>query len=161
VAFPRILVLGVGNVLMGDEGVGVHAVRVLEQRPWPPHVTLLDGGTGGFQLLSHVADCDALVMIDATLDGRAPGTVSVTEPRYATDFPRSLSAHDVGLKDLVESVALLGSLPRVVLVTVSVDALQPMQLLMSPPVEASLRRVAETVASLIAALSTGEPPDKP
>jgi hydrogenase maturation protease len=161
VATPRILVLGVGNVLMGDEGAGVHALRLLDQRTWPPHVTMLDGGTGGFHLLSHVADCEALVMIDAALDGRPPGTVSVTEPRYATDFPRSLSAHDVGLKDLIEAAALLGSLPRVVLVTVSVAESQPMQVAMSPPVEASLPRVAETVAGLLAVLSTGDPPGNP
>ena len=141
---------------MGDEGVGVHAVRLLERRAWPPHVSLLDGGTGGFHLLSHVADCDTLVMLDAALDGRAPGTVSIIEPRYAANFPRTLSAHDVGLKDLVESAALLGTLPRVVLVTVSVADSQPMQVAMSPPVEASLGRVADTVAGLVAALSAGD-----
>ena len=145
--------MGVGNVLMGDEGVGVHAVRLLEQRAWPSHVALLDGGTGGFHLLSHVGDCDVLVMIDATLDDRPPGTVSVIEPRYASDFPKALSAHDIGLKDLVDSAAILGTLPKVLLVTISVAALQPMQLTMSPEVEASLPQVARTVAGLVAGLS--------
>ena len=149
VAPPRILVMGVGNVLMGDEGVGVHAVRLLEKQPWPSHVTLLDGGTGGFHLLSHFSDCDVIVMIDATLDERPAGTVSVIEPRYAKDFPRSLSAHDIGLKDLVESAALLSMLPRVLLVTVSVGDLQPMQLTLSPTVEASLPAVIDTVRSLV------------
>jgi hydrogenase maturation protease len=153
VALPRILILGVGNVLMGDEGAGVHAVRSLETRHWPPHVTLLDGGTGGFHLLSHVADCDAIVMIDATLDGAPVGTVSVLEPRYASDFPRSLSAHDIGLKDLVESAAVLGVLPRIALVTVSIDAPQPMRLSLSEEVEASLPRVDEAVAGLVEAMS--------
>jgi hydrogenase maturation protease len=157
VALPRILILGVGNVLMGDEGAGVHAVRSLETRRWPPHVTLLDGGTGGFHLLSHVADCDALVMIDATLDDRPAGTVTVLEPRYAADFPRSLSAHDIGLKDLVESAAVLGVLPRVALVTVSIDTLQPMRLTLSEEVEASLPRVDEAVAGLVEALSVPGP----
>jgi hydrogenase maturation protease len=150
---PRILIMGVGNVLMGDEGVGVHAVRALESLAWPAHVRLLDGGTGGFHLLSSFGECDVLVMIDATLDGRPPGTVSVIEPRYATDFPKALSAHDIGLKDLVESAAILGMLPRVVLVTVSVAELQPMQLTMSPAVEASLPRVVDIVTQQIAGLS--------
>jgi hydrogenase maturation protease len=153
VAAPRILILGVGNVLMGDEGVGVHAVRLLEQRAWPASVSLLDGGTGGFHLLSHIGDCDVLVMIDATLDGRPPGTVSVIEPRYASDFPKALSAHDIGLKDLVESAAILGMLPRVLLVTVSVAGLQPMQLEMSEAVRASLPDVTEIVAGLVARLA--------
>jgi hydrogenase maturation protease len=152
VAAPRILIMGVGNVLMGDEGVGVHAVRLLEQRAWPPHVSLLDGGTGGFHLLSHVGDCDVVLMIDATLDGQPPGTVSVIEPRYASDFPKALSAHDIGLKDLVDSAAILGMLPKVILVTVSVAGLQPMQMEMSKEVQASLPQVAATVAGLVASL---------
>ena len=152
-AVPRILVMGVGNVLMGDEGVGVHAVRQLEKRQWPAHVSLLDGGTGGFHLLSHVGGCDVLVMIDATLDGRPPGTVSVIEPRYASDFPKALSAHDIGLKDLVDSAAILGMMPEVRLVTISVDSLQPMQMAMSPEVEASLPQVVAAVIGLVAGLA--------
>ena len=152
---PRILIMGVGNVLMGDEGVGVHAVRLLDRRAWPAHVALLDGGTGGFHLLSHVGDCDILVMIDATLDGRPPGTVSVIEPRYASDFPRALSAHDIGLKDLVDSAAILGMMPKVRLVTISVGSLQPMQMTMSKEVEASLPGVQSLVAELVASLTEG------
>ena len=117
-------------------------------------MSLLDGGTGGFHLLSHFNGCDVLILIDATLDGRPPGTVSVIEPRYASDFPRSLSAHDIGLKDLVESAALLDLLPRVLLVTVSVAGLQPMQMTLSPEVEASLPVVQAQVAGLVAGLTT-------
>ena len=152
-AVPRILVMGVGNVLMGDEGVGVHAVRQLERRQWPAHVSLLDGGTGGFHLLSHLGGCDVLVLIDATLDGRPPGTVSVIEPRYASDFPKALSAHDIGLKDLVDSAAILGMMPEVRLVTISVGSLQPMEMAMSPEVEASLPEVVATVSGLVARLA--------
>ena len=147
--------MGVGNVLMGDEGVGVHAVRLLERRAWPAGVSLLDGGTGGFHLLSHVGDCDVLVMIDATLDGRPPGTVSVIEPRYASDFPKALSAHDIGLKDLVDSAAILRMLPKVLLVTISVAGLQPMQLTLSREVEDSLPAVERTVTALVGSLAPG------
>jgi len=146
--------MGVGNVLMGDEGVGVHAVRLLERRAWPAGVSLLDGGTGGFHLLSHVGGCDVLVMVDATLDSRPPGTVSVIEPRYASDFPKALSAHDIGLKDLVDSAAMLEMLPKVLLITVSVAELQPMQMTLSPEVEASLPQVEARVAALVASLTT-------
>ena len=153
-AAPRILIMGVGNVLMGDEGVGVHAVRLLERRAWPAGVSLLDGGTGGFHLLSHVGGCDVLVMVDATLDSRPPGTVSVIEPRYASDFPKALSAHDIGLKDLVDSAAMLEMLPKILLITVSVAELQPMQMTLSPEVEASLPQVEARVAALVASLTT-------
>jgi hydrogenase maturation protease len=141
-----VLVLGVGNVLLGDEGVGVHAVRGMEAEAWPPHVTLLDGGTGGFHLLSLFQDYGRIVLVDATMDGQPPGTVRLIRPRFASDYPRTLSAHDIGLKDLVESAALLGHAPEVVLIVVSVKTLPEGLLMeMTPEVAAALPRVAALV----------------
>ena len=104
----NILVLGLGNLLMGDEGVGVHAARMLEHGDLPHAVSMVDGGTGGFHLLSYLQDFATVIMIDATMDGNSPGTLSLIRPRFATDFPKSLSAHDIGLRDLIESALLLG-----------------------------------------------------
>jgi len=148
----KILVLGIGNLLMGDEGVGVHAIRRLEQEALPAQVALVDGGTGGFHLLEYFGDFDTIVMIDATMDGQPAGTVATIEPRYASDFPRTLTAHDIGLRDLVESAALLGSLPTIHLVTVSIDAMQPMQTSLSPAIERAIEHVAATVRELVATL---------
>jgi len=148
----KILVLGIGNLLMGDEGVGVHAIRRLEQEALPAQVALVDGGTGGFHLLEYFGDFDTIVMIDATMDGQPAGTVATIEPRYASDFPRTLTAHDIGLRDLVESAALLGSLPKIHLVTVSIDAMQPMQTSLSPAIERAIEQVAATVRELVATL---------
>ena len=149
----RPLVLGIGNVLMGDEGVGVHAVRQMEGA-LPPDVTVLDGGTGGFQLLGELTGHDPVFMIDATMDGRPPGTVSVLRPRYASDFPRSLTAHDIGLRDLIEAAALLGHLPRVTLITVSIGEITPMQTTLSPAVEAAIPAVRALVDTLVAGETT-------
>jgi hydrogenase maturation protease len=147
----RTLVLGIGNLLMGDEGVGVHAVQFLAPGALPPQVTVVDGGTGGFHLLSYFSDYDPIIMIDATMDAQPPGTVSLTEPRYASDFPRALTAHDIGLRDLIESACLLGPLPKIYLITVSVPDLQPMETVLSEPVQASLPRVHALVNDLIRA----------
>lgn len=144
------LVLGIGNLLMGDEGVGVHAVRAFATADWADDVTLVDGGTGGFHLLSYLCDHPRIVMIDATMDGQRPGTVSVLRPKYAADFPRSLTAHDIGLRDLVESAALLGPLPDVTLITVSIDEIRAMQATLSPVVAAALGEVEARVAAAIA-----------
>jgi len=144
-----VLVLGIGNLLMGDEGVGVHAAWQLQAQPLPPGVTVVDGGTGGFHLLSFLQDYETVVLVDATMDGELPGTVSLLEPRYASDFPRSLSAHDIGLRDLIESAALLGPLPRMFLVTVSIDTLQATGTHLSRPVAAALPRATGLVASIL------------
>lgn len=145
-----ILVLGVGNVLMGDEGAGVHAIRLLEREPAASGVTTLDGGTGGFHLLSLFQQHDPIIFIDATMDGKAAGTITVIEPRFASDFPRTLSAHDIGLRDLLESAQLIGPLPRLYLLAISIESMQSMSMELSPPVAECLPRIKGEIARILA-----------
>ena len=145
----EILILGIGNVLMGDEGVGVHAIRQLETQTFPKNIHLLDGGTGGFHLLSYMQEYPFIIMIDATMDGKPPGTISVLEPRFASDFPRALSAHDIGLRDLVESTAMLGDLPKMFLIAVSIDKIQPMQTELSPIIKKSIPSIQAAVRKIL------------
>ena len=145
----KILILGIGNVLMGDEGVGVHAIKELEKETFPPNVTLLDGGTGGFHLLEYLQEYPRIIMIDATMDGKPAGTISLIEPKFATDFPRSLSAHDIGLRDLIESTAVLGELPKMYLITVTIDSIQSMQMELSPEIEKQIPSVVGKVQAVL------------
>jgi hydrogenase maturation protease len=146
-----ILILGVGNLLVGDEGVGVHAIRALEQQMWPPHVDLLDGGTGGFHLLASLQAYRRIILIDATRDGAPAGTVGELRPRAFSDFPPALGAHDIGLRDLISAMVLLGPLPDIIVITVSIEELKPMTLELSPPVAAALPEVARRVKALVEA----------
>ncbi|HMK39814.1 MAG TPA: HyaD/HybD family hydrogenase maturation endopeptidase [Bacteroidota bacterium] len=146
---PTILVLGIGNYLMGDEGVGVHAIRALEREKVPPGVSLLDGGTGGFHLLSYLQEYPTVLLIDATMDGGAPGTVHVLRPKFASDFPRALSAHDIGLRDLIESTILTGKLPDIHLVTVSIADLNDMTTELTPAVNAAIPSVVSSVMEIL------------
>jgi hydrogenase maturation protease len=147
------LVMGVGNVLMGDEGVGVHvAQRLLAGWPLPPGVALLDGGTGGFALLEALTSHRRVLLIDACLDGRAPGTVRVRRPRHSGHFPTALGAHDIGLRSMVDAAELLGQLPRVTLITVSVRLPFIMGLDLSPAVAGAVPRVASLVRRWVARL---------
>src|SRR4051812_38365591 len=116
----RVLVLGVGNVLMGDEGVGVHVLRLLEQQPELSGARLLDGGTGGVNLLTEFEGVEAIVLVDATRDGRSAGSITYLHPQRVGDLPRGLGAHDFGLKDLFAAAALIGRLPDLHLYTISV-----------------------------------------
>jgi hydrogenase maturation protease len=143
-----VLILGVGNLLVGDEGVGVHALRALETETWPAHVRLLDGGTGGFQLLDLVRTARRIILIDATWDGAPPGTVSQFRARVAADFPPALGAHDIGLRDLVAAASMLGPLPEIEVITISVNELKPMTLELSAPVAAALPEVSRRVRAL-------------
>ena len=147
------LVLGIGNVLMGDEGIGSVVARHLAGDAGPPEVTVVDGGTGGLHLLDLLAEHNPVVIIDATIDQQAPGTVSLLRPRYPSDFPRSLTAHDIGLRDLVEAAALLGPLPEIHLVTVSIGGTPELGLDLSPPIAAAVPAVVARVRRLVADLA--------
>jgi hydrogenase maturation protease len=133
---------------MGDEGVGIHAIRRLQHERLPDNVCVLDGGTGGFHLLSLFQEYDPIIMIDATMDGKEPGTMTLLHPRFASEFPRTLSAHDIGLRDLLESATLLGSLPILHLVTVSIGTINPMTMELSSPVARALPAVVQTVMQI-------------
>jgi hydrogenase maturation protease len=145
----KILVLGIGNVLLGDEGVGVHVVKELEKHEMPSHVTLLDGGTGGFHLLSWLQDYQEIIMIDATLDQKPEGSISIIKPKFSSDFPRTLSSHDIGLKDLIESASLLGELPEITLFTVSVDPEQSLTMELSDIISESVDKIAKEIMKIL------------
>ncbi|HET7536593.1 MAG TPA: hydrogenase maturation protease [Candidatus Didemnitutus sp.] len=140
-----VLVLGIGNVLMGDEGVGVHALRALETRTPLRGVRLLDGGTGGVNLLQEILGADDIILVDATRDGRPAGTITFLQLDSVGALPRGLGAHDFGLKDLFAAAALLGRLPRLHLFTISVETVQPMSMSLSPAVAAALPELVHAV----------------
>ena len=139
------LVLGIGNVLMGDEGVGVYVVRELAHRELPPGVECLDGGTGGFHLLGAMQDARRIIIIDATADGEPVGTVKRIQPRFSKDYPRTLTAHDIGLKDLLDAFHLFAERPEVVLFAVSIEFPQPIRIGLSPDLRAELPRILAAV----------------
>jgi hydrogenase maturation protease len=118
------LVLGLGNVIMGDEGIGVHVVRALSQHPLPSGVECLDGGTGGFILLEPLQLADRIILVDATDDGRPVGTVTRTRPQFSRDYPPTMTAHDIGVKDLLDAFYIQGGNKDVTLFTVSIDPYQ-------------------------------------
>jgi len=120
----RVLVLGIGNLLMADEGVGVQVVRELEKMPLPPNVECMDGGTGGFHLLGPLQDADRILLIDACVDGQPVGSVRRLKPRFSSDYPRTLTAHDIGLKDLLDAAYLTDRPLNVTLFAISIDPLQ-------------------------------------
>jgi len=105
---------------MGDEGIGVHVIRQLEAGPSSPGVQYIDGGSGGFHLLDAFLRARRVLMVDATADGAAAGTVRRLRPRYSSDYPRTLAAHDIGLKDLLDAAYLLGEELDVTLFAVSI-----------------------------------------
>jgi hydrogenase maturation protease len=145
----RILILGMGNILLSDEGVGVRAIEYLEKQKLPDRVDLLDGGTGGFTLLSEIQKYSKVILIDATLDEHPVGTIRVIKPKFARDFPKAMSTHEIGLKDLIESASILGTLPDIFLMVVSINNVQPMNINLSEEVSRVLPKIKKTVLEIV------------
>ena len=140
-----ILILGVGNYLMGDEGIGVHVMQEMAKIKLPEYVDILDGGTGGFLLLNCFEAYQTIIFVDATMDGKPAGTISLIRPKFASDFPSALSVHDVGLKDMIEAVYLMEEKPDLHLFTVSIEELVPMTIELNPNVENAIPQIIEQI----------------
>lgn len=149
-----ILILGIGNYLMGDEGVGVHFVNTIDESEFPKNITFLDGGTGGFLLIPYLESHPIAIIVDATMDGKEAGTISLLKPKFSNDFPLSLSGHNFGLKDMVEILTMFDRMPEIYLYTVSIANMDPMVTVLSPKVQASLVNVKSKILHLIAELKT-------
>jgi hydrogenase maturation protease len=116
----RTIVLGVGNPLMQDDGVGVEVVRRLSAAyRWPQHVRLIDGGVAGFGWFQEIATAQHLLIVDAVRGDQPPGTVYRLTP---SDLKQrrgpTLSAHDVGVSEVLGMAEMLGKLPRTLILGV-------------------------------------------
>lgn len=143
----KTLILGIGNTLLGDEGIGVAVVQELEKTSLPESVEILDGGTGSFLLLEPMQTAKKVILIDATIDGEKAGTVRRLHPKFSKDYPNTLTAHDIGLKDLLDAFYLLGDTPDVTLYAVSIAPFQDMTIELSDDLKRNIPKIAEMILS--------------
>jgi hydrogenase maturation protease len=112
---PKVLLIGLGNLLKGDDGVGVRAIRAVKER-FEAHsgLAIVDGGTSGLGLLSHLEGRNSVLCVDAVLFGKEPGYIGILEDEAipATFGPAKISLHHVGLPEVLAAARLLHTLPR-------------------------------------------------
>jgi hydrogenase maturation protease len=108
-----VLILGLGNTLLRDEGVGVHAVNALDQRyRMPEGIETLDGGTSGMDLLDAIAGRERLIVCDAIKSEAAPGSVvRIDGDDVAAFFATRISPHQLGLRDVLANLELMDERP--------------------------------------------------
>lgn len=149
----RVLVLGIGNILWGDEGFGVRAVEAFHRRyALPAHVTVLDGGTQGLYLVQYVREADDLLVFDAIDYGLAPGTLKIVRDGEVPKFTGSkkMSLHQTGFQEVLSAADLLGDYPsRLALV-----GCQPLDLEnwggpLTKPVRHAIGEAVETARELL------------
>ncbi|MBK7368232.1 MAG: hydrogenase maturation protease [Candidatus Eisenbacteria bacterium] len=158
---PRVVVVGLGNVLMGDDAFGPYVARVLQARyEFPPEVSVQDLGTPGWDLTPHIAGAEWLVFIDTVGSTSPAGTVK----RYRRDEilknppPPRVSPHDPGLKETLLTLEFAGRAPREVLLVGVVPVDTEMRVGLREPVMAAVDTV---VADVIAELEAAGYPARP
>jgi hydrogenase maturation protease len=151
-SFLNALVLGLGNILLSDEGAGVKAIAELQNRyDFSGAVEFIDGGTMGFELLPYFEERSHIIIIDAVKTGCKPGTIVRIEdpPAY---FSSKTSPHQIGLADVLGIAAMTGDLPR----NITLFGIEPKQLStgleLSPEVSNNLRRLVDMVADELKAI---------
>jgi hydrogenase maturation protease len=159
-ALRRILVAGIGNVFLGDDGFGVALAERLAARPLPPGVEVVDYGIRGMDLAYALGEgWDAVVLLDAAPTGGPPGTLSVIEPDLELVEP-SIDAHGMDpVKVLGLARALGGPLPRTLVVACAPEVVMSgdqddVVAELSPPVSAALEPGVELVESLLRELTS-------
>lgn len=145
----EVLVLGIGNYLMGDEGVGVHFINRIDKTQFPEDTSFIDGGTGGFTLIPYIENHKKVIIVDATMDNKEEGTITLLKPRFSDDFPISLSGHNFGLKDMVEILSMLDTMPEIYLYTITILKMEPMSMKLSPKVDAAIEKVTSQIVQQI------------
>jgi len=117
-------VLGLGNILHGDDGAGPEAIKRLRaDRRLPADVSLVEGGTLGLELLSYVWDCDRLIVIDAMDVGEKPGTLVRISGEELKTLPGNSNVHQLGVSDLLVALRMLAERePQVTLLGVQPES---------------------------------------
>jgi hydrogenase maturation protease len=108
---PKVLIIGIGNLLWADEGFGVRAVEAMHRLyAWPENVRLMDGGTQGLYLVQHVREADILIVFDAVDYGLPPGTIKLVEGDEVPKFlgAKKISLHQTGFQEVLATAELLG-----------------------------------------------------
>jgi hydrogenase maturation protease len=153
-AGAKVVVLGVGNVLMSDEGVGVRCVEALAARyDFAGAVRCVDGGTSTSELLADVEDLDVLIIVDAVATGEAPATlVRLEGDEVPAAFTTRLSPHQTGISDLLATLRFVGRAPRRVILLGVEPARLSLDLALSPRVAARLPELCARVVAELAAI---------
>jgi hydrogenase maturation protease len=145
----RIVVLGVGNILLSDEGVGVRTIEKLQLTyNLPPEVVVIDGGTTGMEMLEDLSNADHIIIIDAVRSGKVPASiVRLADEQVPVFFKTKLSPHQIGLSDVLATLAFIGEQPG----GVTIFGVEPVSLetgmALTPQVEARLPELMDLVVT--------------
>ncbi|MBF0119487.1 MAG: HyaD/HybD family hydrogenase maturation endopeptidase [Desulfobacterales bacterium] len=145
-ALPKIVLLGIGNILLGDEGVGVHVIKELERSfSFPSNVELIDGGTAGFDLLPVIESADHLIVIDCVHSNCEPGTIFRIIPEVgAPTIFQEISLHQISLIQILTLAKFNQKCPQTVIFGIQ-SAEEEININLSSTIESNLKKIINLI----------------
>ena len=142
----RIVILGIGNILLSDEGIGVHVANELFKRVLPENVSVVEGGTDGFRLLNVITEADRLIVIDAVRGGGEPGSIYRFDIDDVKRCPSGFktSVHQIGILEVIDLSGLIGKTPNTTIIGVEPKSLE-MSMELSPEIRDKMPRIIDIV----------------
>jgi len=142
----KIVILGVGNLLLSDEGVGVHVANELVKLELPPGVTVVEGGTDGFRLINVITEADRLIVVDAVKGGGAPGSIYRFDINEVQNCPSGFktSVHQIGILEVINLSGLIGKTPQTTVIGIEPESLE-MSMELSPEIKSKIPRIIELI----------------
>ena len=147
----KVLVMGIGNTLLQDDGIGVHVTDLFKSSRAPDHnLAVIDGGTIGLSLLPEIEDADAVIIVDASEIGECPGAMRIFRNREIDQqlSGKRRSVHEVALYDLFSAAAIRGRSPQERVLIAIQPACTDWGLDPTPEVKASIPLACEAITSL-------------
>jgi len=154
---PKILILGVGNLILKDDGFGVHLVNELQNTEFPDNVTLLEAGTVSHQLIPLLHEIDHLIVIDVVEAGDTPGSIFRFTPedmQFTSD--RMVSLHQISLIDVLRMTELTGRRPATVIIGVQPKDVATWSLELSEELKAVIPKVKSLLADELRRIQAGQ-----
>ena len=145
----HIIILGVGNLLLSDEGFGVHVIKLLEKRyTFPQNISVVDGGVLGLNLLGVISEADNLIIIDAVKNGEAPGSIYRI---HGADIPERFRAknslHQVDLLETLTFCQVLDQMPETVIIGVEPEDIETLSVELTPTTAEKVEKVIRMILS--------------
>jgi hydrogenase maturation protease len=142
----KTMILGVGNLLLRDEGVGVHVATNLQEYPLPDSIEVIEGGTDGFKLFHLIMEADRLIVVDCVKGGDEPASIYRFEIDDFDHFPDlyKTSVHQISITEVINLSGTMRTPPRTTIIGVEPDEIS-MSMELSPKVQAKLPKVLEIV----------------
>lgn len=149
----KTLILGLGNVLQKDDGVGVHVVQYMQQQNinLPTNVDVMDGGTAVFNLIPYMIDYDKLVIVDAVKVDDRPGSVYKFNGHHLKAQSPQVSLHEMGIAEVLKILKIQGHSPEVEVIGIVPEDILSLDSALSPSVQESIPKVVDLILDSITA----------